>query len=303
MEKNEHIEYSPSQQRGKRQIVILSQLLQASTEMKHVDGILSWLANEMVRQLDVQLIQLWAVQAFSNKQMSIMLRANAFEDRSLPQHIFYNAHLVEVIGNLISTHQGIAPQSVNRYFSSHQTNLFQRYGLNYCFGYFLESNDLLPPALSLPSGVATPFMMYALLVTHAIPPSEIIIAINQILAQIAPIARRRGLLGVPVEHERSGSTGSHPSQKPLSLADLIPVHLKDMSAMRTTNPFASGINLEKKALRLYQSIDGRKSIAEITYLTRYSEKEMLDALRILIQQKLIRMQDATGREFDSSQLI
>lgn len=303
MEKNGHMEYSPSQQRGKRQLIILSQLLQLSTEMKHVDDMFLWLTNEMVKQLNVQLVQLWTVQAFSRGQMSIMLRANASQDRSLLEHVFYNAHVAEVVGNLLNTHQAIAPQPVNRYFSSHQTNLFQRYGLNYCFGYFLESTDLLPPARSLPSGAATPFMMYALLCTRVIPSPEVATAINHILMQIAPIARQRGLLVTPAKHERSSSTGLYPSQQSLSLVDLIPVHLKDMSAMRTTNPFASGVNLEKRALRLYQTIDGRKSIGEITSLIKYSEKEMFEALRVLMQQKLIEMRDAVGREVDMSQIF
>lgn len=305
MEKNEGREYSPSQRGGKKQLIILAQLLQSSMGMKHIDDMLSWLTSVMVKQLDVQLMQVWTMQAFSNGQVSVLLRAHAFEDQSLPQHIFYNTYLAEVVSNLLNGRRGIAPQPVSFYFSSHQATLFERYGINYCFGYFLENDGLLPPPLSLPLGTVAPFAAYVLLFTRFVPSLEVGTAVNQLLAQVVPIARQRGLLVIPSPQERSPITGSFPSQQSpaLSLATLIPLQLKDMSAMRTTNPFASGMNLEKKALHLYQAIDGRRTIAELKSFTRYNEKEMFEALQDLVRQRLIALQDVMGNPVDVSRFF
>ncbi len=273
--------------------------------MQHIDDMLSWLTGIMAEQLDVQLMQLWSLQGFSDGQMSIILRANACDDKSLPQSIFYNAHLVDVVGNLFTMRQGIALQPVNCFFSPYQTSLFQRYGLNYCYGYFLESEDLLPSPYSLPEGVATRFTIYALFFMRNIPTPEIITAINQILAQVVPIARQRNLLMMPIVPPSQPKVDTPPSYGPLSLylASLIPRRLKDIDAMRASNPFASEVNLDKNTLRIYQAIDGRKTIAEISSLIKYNDREMAEILKTLSQQKLIEARDRAGNIVDVSQFF
>jgi len=304
MEKNGSGEYLPSQRRSNKQIIVLGQLLQASTGMQHIDDMFSWLTGTMVGQLDVQLVQLWSKQAFADGQLSIVLRANASEERSLPQNIFYNAHLVEIVGNLFRGRQGIALQPVQHFFSPYQTNLFQRYGLNYCYGFFLESEDLLPAPLAIPSGVATQFAMSVLFFMRNVPAPETIVAINQILMQLVPIARQRRLIDAPVARPTMPGPGSSPSQlsPSLYLASLVPRRLKDLDAMRASNPFAS-VNLDKNTMRIYQAIDGRKTIAEISALITYNEKEMLAILKKLYQQKLIDARDRAGKVVDLSQFF
>jgi len=72
--------------------------------------------------------------------------------------------------------------------------------------------------------------------------------------------------------------------------------------MRASDPFAS-VNLDKNTMRIYQAIDGRKTIAEISALITYNEKEMLAILKKLYQQKLIDARDRAGKVVDLSQFF
>src|SRR4249920_1160015 len=142
--------------------VTLTQLLRASVEMNHIDEFLTWLAYLIVRDLNVQVMQFWANQASSTNRTSIVLRATAIQDRSLPSHVVVNARVVEVVEYLLSEQRGAELQHVYGAFPSHQADLLRRYGLNYCFDHFQSNASLLPPlANSHPSDgdIATPFAM------------------------------------------------------------------------------------------------------------------------------------------------
>jgi len=307
MEKNEHIARSSFQRRGNQQLLMPTQLLQASARMTHIDEMLSWLASVIVQQLNVQLIQFWTTQAFSNGQMSVVLRANVCEDTSLPQSVIYNAHVVEVVGNLLRLRQGFPLQSVNTVFSIHQTNLFLRYGLNYSFGHFLSSSALLPPKQTSPSTVevATPFTTIALLFVRRIPSRDLPETTNRALEQAIAIAKLRGLLVASTAQGDSGSMRALylQQQESLSLAELIPHRLQATEALRSQNPFASTAITEKNASRFYQAIDGQKTVLEIASLTRLREEELIAALRTLLKRELIQLRDPTGQPVDGSKYL
>jgi len=202
MENDRRFTRSSFQQRGNPQLAILTHLVQVSSTMEHIDEMFLWLASAMVQQLEVQLLQIWALQAFSTRQIAMELRASFSEDSSLPQYLVNNIHITEVVGNFLRRRRGLPQQPVSNYFSPHQTNLFLRYGLNYCFGHYLSSETLLPPRLtpSSPLAVTTPYSIMALLFTRNASSQNLFSTTIHILI---PVAGQHA--GTTVERRSAGS--------------------------------------------------------------------------------------------------
>lgn len=304
-------ELTSSQRRGNVPLVI-PQLLQASTRMRHIDELLLWLANVVVQRLDVQVMQLWANQAAPNGQLAPALRTNICEDTSLPQSVVYNPQIIEVIGRALYMRQNIPLQPVNNVFTSHQGTLFLRYGLHYCLGYFLSVDALLPPAQTLPPhhAIATPCAMMALLVLRRNFSQEVFVAMQHMFEQAILIAARRGLL-LPAHTQNIPSAGSPvhsgslllSSQQLPPVLQLIPRRVSNTEAMKADNPFAvaapSPAIKDRNALRLYQAIDGKRTVADLAAMTRLREKDVTFALQVLLKQKLIQLFTAEGQMLDS----
>lgn len=305
MNNNEYVDHSQSQRRSNQQLIILAQLLQASAQMVHIDEMFAWLAGTIVQRLSIQVVQLWAVQASATGQASIVLRANSSDDLSLPQAISYNAHVAEVAGNFLRARQSIALQPVKNLFSTYQTNLFLRYGLNYCFGHFLSSDALLPPAEVMQQEIPTPFMMMALLLVRKPPAQDVTLTAGHVLEQMIPMAKRRGLLMAAAPQQRSYSTPQQQSLPPLG--ELIPHRTQEEEALRSQNPFAAAtpkiaIN-DRQALRFYQAIDGKRTVFEIATSVKLQGKDLASTLRLLLTQKHIQLRDARGRSIDESRFL
>ena len=304
MDRNEHVVHSSSSQRRNQQFIILSQLLQASAQMTHIDEMFTWLASMMVLRLGIQLVQFWTSQAAFPSQLSIVLRANASEDHSLPLPIVYNPHVAEVAGNSLYRRQGIPLQLVNRVFSEHQSKLLTRYGLNYCFGYFLSSDSLLPPLQQHGQEIPTPFMMVALFFKKQVPSQELLTTTMHVLGQVIPIARRRDFLITPAVQDKNIS----PLPPSLQLlAEVIPHRTPDEEVMRSQNPFTSAapdvIITDNNALRFYQNVDGKKTVLEIALQIRINENELIVVLKTLLARNYIQLRDPSDRTIMDLRLL
>ena len=284
--------------------VTLTQLLRASVEMNHIDEFLTWLAYLIVRDLNVQVMQFWANQASSANRTSIVLRATAIQDRSLPSHVVLNTRVVEVVEYLINEQRGAELQHVYGAFPSNQADLLRRYGLNYCFGHFQSNASLLPPLANSHSSdgdIATPFAMIALLFWRQIPFQSVLPTVITILDKVELAAKRGNLLLPPDANVGLQSIPStnmqHQGFQPLS--ELIPRRLRDSEAMRAHSPFTRAAPIqEQEAQRLYKAIDGRKSLVELAILTQLNTKDVEKALHQLVTQNLVQVCNKTGQLID-----
>ncbi len=305
MENEEKLALTSSLHTGKQQLVITTQLVRASMNMHHIDEMLTWLANMIVQNLHVQVMQFWANQASSTDQTFVILRTTVCQDTSLPQSIVVNAHVAQVIARLISEQHSATLQPVNSAFSLHQANLFRRYGLNYWFSCFLTSDALLPPPVSdnfFAGNIATPLAMVAVLFWRQLPPQNLVTSALYILEQAVATAKRRGLLLAPVTNVAIQAMRSVNSeqQHPLPpLAELIPQRIRDTEAMRSRSPFTGAVIIpESEARRLYLAIDGRKTVAELAYTTQLSMKDIYAALNVLLTKKHIQLCDQANQPID-----
>src|SRR6202011_2194959 len=130
---------------GRGQSLVSTQLLKAATNMRHIDELFLWIAHTIVQNFDVQIVQFWATQLTRTDQYFIQLRTMVRQDTTLPQQIVTNNQVIAVAERILSERRNYLLQPLGSIFSSYQTSLLARYGLNHFFSYFLSSNTLLPP--------------------------------------------------------------------------------------------------------------------------------------------------------------
>jgi hypothetical protein len=287
---------------GKQQFAILTQLLQAAAGMQHINELFLLLATKMVRNLRIEIVQIWTMEATSAYQAPAVLRATAFYDQSIPVHVIDNSHVTTVANDLLKRQQAILSQPVGNLFSAYQSRLLSRYGLAYCICCATMSNLPLP---SVDSSAAlqtsnSPSMVAALLFSAQPRPQHFAITVNQILEQTLLIAKNQGLLQVPVAREAitPSSEVLQPQALP-PLHELIPVRMRARESMRSSNPFASAAAIsDKRAQAFLSAIDGSKTVAEIAALKRMDGKDMVAALRLLLQQERIQLYTPEGQTVD-----
>jgi hypothetical protein len=304
MENNQKLVQTSFQRASQQLPITLTQLMRASIKMRHIDEFLSWLASLMVRGLNIQVIQFWANQATFTNQNSIVLRASALQDGSLPSHVVVNARVVELVEILFREQRGVDLQQVHGIFSSHQAHLLNRYGLNYCFGHFQHNSSLLPPlahAQSSNENVATPFAMLALLFWRQLPLQSTLPNVTTILDKVEPAAKHGNLLLPP-----NGDMYHHPvpsdkvqHQHVLSGSELIPRRARELEALREYSPFSRATPIQsREAQRLYQAIDGRRNLAELAAFTRLNTRGLEKALHLLVTQNLVQVCNKTGQAIE-----
>ncbi len=304
MDNNEKLAQTSFQRTSRQQPITLAQLLRASVKMHNIDEFLTWLAYLMVRDLNIQVIQLWANQISTTNQNSIVLRATAVQDGSLPSQVLVNARVAEVVEFLLREQRGTDLQPVQATFSSHQAELLSRYGLNYCFGHFQKNSSLLPPLESTHSSngnVATPFAILALMFWRQFPIQSILPTVTTILEKVEPAAKQGNLL-LPLNTSAGPQTGPITTMQrkhELPGSELIPHRVRDLEAMREYSPFARPAPMRsREAQRLYQAIDGHKSLAELATLTQLNTKDLEKALHQLVTQNVVQVCNKTGQPID-----
>ncbi|SRR6266700_2684061 len=300
METRERAEQLSAQ---RKQFVILTKLVQSSTEIEHIDDMLFWLASALLQQFEVQLIQFWAVQATTDGDNVALLRSGASEDPSLPQHFVYNSNVATVAANFLHLHEEIPLRPIERYFPGYQAKLFLRYGLHYCSGELVQSNLLLPQRRDVPDrlNLATPLSMITLSFWRNVPSQDQLSSLHHTMKQAISIAKLRNFLQAAVTHS-TGPLYPHcadhmPPKASALLGELIP-RRQGGENMRSKNPFASDAIPDKVASRLYYAIDGKKTIYQLAALLQLDNKTIFPALRFLLDQKLLQLYDANGRHVD-----
>jgi len=88
------------------------------------------------------------------------------------------------------------------------------------------------------------------------------------------------------------------------LSELIPRRVLGKDALRTRNPFApSPLARDKQASRLYAVIDGKKTVAQLSVVTRLETKEITRALQVLLKENYIQIYEASGKLVESSKIL
>ena len=292
---------------GNQQLVIITQLLQISVNMRHIDEMFLWLAHIIGQRLNVDIMQFWSYQANIRGQYSAELRAAASQNTLFPLNVVNNAQVGEVVRDLLAERSEVNAQPVANLFSSRQVELLVRYNLQYWASFFVGSSDLLPPPMSSElsqEAVSTPLAMVISLLTQQMPHPNLLPTIKRILEQALSIAKNRGLLSRGA-HPFLGSLADNLAQaKQFAFTELIPQWAQDVRAMQADNPFAEAALIsDKRARQLYFSIDGKKSIAELAESNRMDQQEFNSAMQFLLKQKHIRLYDPDGKAVDSSRLF
>lgn len=289
-------------------MVATAELLRAIRDMHHVDELFQWLSPAIVQHFSVQVVQFWRAQADYKGQRFMQLLAITSQDNSLPHRITLNKPVADLTGDILSRRTELALSLIGNVFSHYQATLFQRYGLYYCLGDYLNSNGQPPSSSSnLPvEGTLMPMEVVALLFFSQPPPSELQRSISYILKLAIQLAETGGLFLPPVD---TGSKLSgyklQPRQETLSaLSQLVPQHKEDTGLMTTSTPLAGSIVIaDPLARRLYKAIDGRKNIEKLCVITQLDLKEVSMALRTLLAERRIELFDANGQLVDGSSLL
>jgi len=304
MANNEDGIQSPRIGSGNQQLVIITQLLQMSVNMRHVDEMFLWLSHIMGQRLNIDVLQFWAHQGHITGHFSTELRAAASQNTLFPLHVVNNAQVAEIIRDMLTERSVSNPQPVTSVFSSRQADLLTRYNLHYWASCFLGNNELLPPLMSndpTHGAIPTPLMMVVSLFTQQMPHPNLLSTIKRILEHALSIAKNRGLLTSMPNSLAGNLANNRVPSKQLTLNELIPHWVQDVEAMQADNPFAAGVVIaDKKARQLYFAMDGKKSIAELADSARMDQQEMNSALRFLLKQKHIRLHESNGKAIDSS---
>jgi hypothetical protein len=301
---------SSSSKEGGRPVALIVQLMQQTRNMHHVDEVLLWLADAMVKYLSIPVVQFWVSQKYDSGKDQAEPRASASLYRSLPQQVHLNEQIAELIERLLREQHGTIPLPVTSAFPSPQANWLSQYQLYYWAGYFMKSDLFVPPATGRPTQgkIATPLRLIVSLFTEHPPSQHLLRATNFVLDQSIRIMTERKLLSsVPPTITNLANlsyTAKPPQQAQLSLTDMIPCRAQNVEQLQANNPFASALVIhEKDARRLYSAIDGQKNIVELAQITHLGTQDMINALLYLVRLRQIRFQDPEGNPIESSLLF
>lgn len=290
---------------GKRRMVLNANLLQAVRGMHDIDELFQWLLSALVQSFDIAVVQFWTAQVDYAGQTFMHQLAIGMRDNFFSQHIALNKPVADLAQALVSRRTHLALNSISSVFSYYQANLFQRYGLYYCFGNYLNMRGQLPASgpTGLDQGKLASMDVAALLFCSQIPPIELQRDVYYILKLAMQLAETKRLLLPPTVALRRMPDNRPPSQQDI-LSKLVPRHKENTQMMTTSTPLANTLIIaDKLARRLYQAIDGRKTVKELCIITRLDAKEATLALRSLLTEQRIEVFDLTGQRVDSSVLL
>jgi hypothetical protein len=126
-------------------------------------------------------------------------------------------------------------------------------------------------------------------------------AINFILEQALRMIVNRKLLISPNALTTEKTTTQ---TAPQTLARLIPRKPQNLADFHANNPFSvASIIHDKNARRLYSTVNGRRSITELTQLLNLTPKEVYQALHYLYQEGKIEFITPEGEPVEGSQFL
>lgn len=283
---------------------IIPQLVSTTATMRHVDELFQQLAYTIVQRLNVQLVQFWTYQVSCTGQPSVQLRTMAHQDASLPERCVVNDHIAKVAYQMISERHDSGLQPVEALFSTYQSSLLKRYGLNYCVSSFLGRPVFLPASSSaLPQEyVPTLFAMTAWLFLRHDSHQDLPLLLALILKQTVIIAEKHNLL-LPASTPTTSQLDTLATQT-LEASPVVwklqPRRKPNADLLLSSNPFAhSSVLADKKAQRLYAMIDGHANVADLCSVTGMEETEVIVALHTLLTQDSIEFYTPDGQRVDA----
>lgn len=296
-------------QAGKPPIAIISQLIHDAAAMQHIDEVFLWLSRAIAQEWQIPVVEFWTVQAYSNGPYQGELRAIAGQQLPL-QHIA-NREITEAVEYLLQDGRIVASEPLRNIFSATQFEVFAHYGLHFWSSYFTEKNVLLPfkKGEDARGKISTPLRLVVTLLLPQMAPATLIRNTGFLLEQALRVAMSRGFFTAdkpplaenpPVENIPGNVTA--PGQYQLS--SLIPRQTHQVEDLQASNPFANAVVIsDKKARQVYSSVDGQKNVAQIASTAQLGQAEMMQALRILLQQGRIDLYDVQGNLIERALLL
>jgi hypothetical protein len=172
---------------GYQQLAIITQLLQMSRNMRHIDEMFLWLSHSIGQRLNIDVLQLWSYQAHTTGQYSAELRVTASPNTLFPLQVVNNAQVAEVVRDMFTQESGVSSQPVGSFFPLSQADLLTHYHLHYWACLFLRSDILLPPLMNNDSSdktIPTSLTMIVLLFTQQALDPNLLSTIQYILEPI-----------------------------------------------------------------------------------------------------------------------
>src|SRR5437660_3573141 len=106
MANNEDGAHSQRIDGGNQQLVIITQLLRMSVNMRHIDEMFLWLSHSIGQRLNIDVLQFWSYQAHITGQYSAELRVTACQNTLFPLQVVNNTHVSEIVRDLLTQQSG-----------------------------------------------------------------------------------------------------------------------------------------------------------------------------------------------------
>lgn len=298
--------FAPQSTRGYR-LTIFTQLKQAIETMHEPEELYQWLASVIMQRFDVSIVQLWSIENRMPGQSSTQLLAMASQNPSQPLHVI-NEKVAITVGQVSGGQRVSYPQPVELVFPGYVASLLKRYGLGYCAWCVIDRN-----ASSISSGNPYPqqsalagFTCSALLFLRQNVESDLISTISVMLEQAFVIAENHRLFSPAI----TNSNVLPPAQRlvtedvPPALPDLVPRRKQDGGLMLSSNPFANpAAILDRQALRFYEAIDNRRTVAELCRSIGMTLVEAQQCSQTLLRLQQIEIYTLNGWPVDSTLLF
>ncbi|HEY6539450.1 MAG TPA: hypothetical protein VIZ18_00855 [Ktedonobacteraceae bacterium] len=297
---------TPQNMRGYR-LAVFTQLRQAIEAMHNPEEMFQWLSSMIMQRFDVPIVQVWTCENGWTGQPSARLRAMASQNPSQPLQVL-SEKAADAVERIAKGQRITSPVPVERIFPAYLASLLKRYGLGICF-YCLNSKsvDFAPEGNApLQGRSATGLTFIVLLLLQQYPQQDLASAVTIILEQALAIAENRHLL-LPVTAVPGRISAPYQAlaqDTPPALPGLIIRKKQNAGLMLSSNPFASSITItDKQALRLYEAIDGRTPVAELSALTGMTLQEAQAALQTLLGLQCVEIYTPEGWPVDTSLLF
>jgi hypothetical protein len=290
-------------------VVLISQLMQHATTMHHMDDMLQWVSNAVVQCVGAGAVQIWAMQGYPSGRYIAEIRATS-ENLSFPRPVYASSAFAESIEGvfdkcLLYEKRSASSIPVTTIFPSSLANVLVQYRMLYWSCLYISSSDLLPPMQKgqTPEKMATPLRLLVSLFTQQSLQENGLRAITFLSGQSLRIAKSRELFSVisdvPVKSRSSSSQTT--GKLNAHLLTLIPRRVQQVVIQQENNPFANAVVIaDKKARRLYLSIDGKKNVAELVSYTDLDQSSMSEALQYLLKQGHIQLVEYGGQQVEDS---
>ena len=328
--------FFPQNMRGYR-LTIFTQLRQVIDAMHQPEQMFQWLASVIVQSFDVSIVQFWTCRTVWSMQPSAQLRAMAYRDPSQPVTLI-SEKVALTVEEISRGPRDSFIQPVERLFPHYLASLLKRYGLNYCTCCQANRNVRFPPGqqASPRESTLTELTFLALLFQSNYPHQDLISTMSIILEQAIVVAESHGLLipstadpeslsqpqETPLGRNKSGPLGrdksdpygrgksgplgrdkSGPYGPSAALYGLVPRKKQDARLLLSSNPFGSPVVIsDKQALRLYEAIDGHKTVTDLCRNTGMSIQEVYEAIQTLLSLQYIEIYTPEGWPVDKEEI-